>query len=144
MVPEPGERVFALADAWIEAWIGRDRSTLEELLHPDFVHSGASFAGRPLHRAEWLDFAINACRLTGYSFGQPVFRMVLPLGTPGVGAFTAMWDMQAEMRGENISGRFWTTDTWREGGRHGWQVMHRSTAPLDSLAATSRAYAAGA
>jgi hypothetical protein len=62
-------------------------------------------------------------------------------GPPRVAAMDAVWTQVAHRGKHDLSGRYWITDLWREGGPHGWQVVLRSSAALDSLAASARAFA---
>jgi hypothetical protein len=133
-------QIPALAQQWMDAWIARDRAALEGFMAPDYALVGAAFAGRAVERAQWLEVAIGGYLAQSCTFAEPLVREI-SAGPPRVAAMDAVWTQVAH-RGEiDLSGRYWITDLWREGGPHGWQVVLRSSAALDALAASSRAFA---
>ena len=135
-------QIPALAQQWMDAWIAQDRAALEGFMAPDYALVGAAFAGRAMERAQWLEVAIGGYLAQSCTFADPLVREI-SAGPPRVAAMDAVWTQVAH-RGEiDLSGRYWITDLWREGGPLGWQVVLRSSAALDALAASARAFAGG-
>jgi len=130
----------ALAQRWMDAWIARDRDTLESLLAPDFALVGAAMPGREFARAAWLAAAGSTYIGESCTFSDPLLHE-LSAGPPRVVAMDALWTQVARNGEHDVSGRYWITDLWREGGPLGWQVARRSSAALDALAASARAFA---
>ena len=133
-------QIPALAQQWMDAWIAQDRAALEGFMAPDYALVGAAFPGRAMERDQWLEVAIGGYLAQSCTFADPLVREI-SAGPPRVAAMDAVWTQVAH-RGEiDLSGRYWITDLWREGGPHGWQVVLRSSAALDALAASARAFA---
>ena len=130
----------SLAQQWMDAWMARDRAALEGFLAPEFALVGAAFPGRSTEREAWLEIALSDYRAESCTFADPLVRPVAS-GPPGVAAMNAVWTQVARYGGNDLSGRYWIADLWREGGPFGWQVVLRSSAALDTLAASARAFA---
>jgi len=130
----------ALAQQWMDAWIAQDRAALERFLAPDFALVGAAMAGRAIERATWLEVAIGTYVAQSCTFADPLLREI-SAGPPRVVAMDAVWTQVARNGAHDLSGRYWICDLWREGGPLGWQVARRSSAALDTLAASVRAFA---
>jgi hypothetical protein len=130
--------ITRLARQWMDAWVARDRSALEGFLAPDYELVGAAFAGRSFGRSEWLETAVGRYRAERCTFSGPVVRQIAP-GPPAVAAMSAIWTQVAHWGDNDLSGRYWITDIWREGGRYGWEVVQRSSVALDSFEASHRA-----
>ena len=133
-------QIPALAQRWMDAWIARDRATLESVLAPDFALVGAAMPGREVERATWLEVAFGGYVGESCTFADPLLHE-LSAGPPRVVAMDALWTEVARNGEHDVSGRYWITDLWREGGPMGWQVARRSSAALDALAASARAFA---
>jgi hypothetical protein len=133
-------QIPALAQQWMDAWIAQDRAALERFMAPDYALVGAAFAGRAMERATWLEVAIGSYVAQSCTFADPLVREI-SAGSPRVAAMDAVWTQVAHNGEHDLSGRYWITDLWREGGPMGWQVVLRSSAALDALAASSRAFA---
>ncbi len=129
-----------LAQQWMDAWIAQDRPALERFLAPDFALVGAAMAGREVERATWLEVAIGGYVGETCTFADPLVREI-STGPPRVVAMDTVWTQVAHNGEHDLSGRYWITDLWREGGPLGWQVARRSSAALDVLAASTRAFA---
>ena len=134
-------RLPACAQEWMDAWIAKDRATLEQWLAPEFALVGAAFPGRAMERAQWLQVAIDSYHATSCTFADPLVRE-LSAGPPRVAAMSAVWTQAAQSGDVDLSGRYYITDLWREGGPPGWQVVLRSSAALDAMAASTRAFSA--
>jgi hypothetical protein len=130
----------ALAQRWMDAWMARDRATLEAILAPDFALVGAAMGGREIDRATWLATAGSVYVGESCTFADPLLHE-LSAGPPRVAAMDALWTQVARNGEHDVSGRYWITDLWREGGPLCWQVARRSSAALDALAASARAFA---
>ncbi|HSQ96158.1 MAG TPA: nuclear transport factor 2 family protein [Croceibacterium sp.] len=129
-----------LAQQWMDAWIAQDRAALEPFMAPDFALVGAAMTGRAVERATWLEVAMGTYVAQSCTFADPLVREI-SAGTPRVAAMYAVWTQVARNGAFDLSGRYWITDVWREGGPLGWQVALRSSAALDALAASTRAFA---
>lgn len=129
----------ALAQQWMDAWIARDGAALEGFLAPEFALVGAAFPGRAFARAQWLEVAVSGYDAESCTFADPLVRPIAA-GPPAVAAMSAVWTQVARQGEIDLSGRYWITDIWRQGGALGWQVVQRSSAALDTLAASSRAF----
>ena len=130
----------ALAQQWMDAWIAKDRALLEQFLAPEFALVGAAMAGRAVERAEWLEVAIADYHATSCTFADPLVRP-LSAGPPRVAAMCAVWTQVARHGEHDLSGRYYITDLWREGGPLGWQIVLRTSVALDAMAASTRAFA---
>lgn len=131
----------ALARRWMDAWIAGDRDLLDQFLAPEFALVGAAMPGRAMERATWLEVAVSDYRAESCTFADPLMRE-LSAGPPRVAAMCAIWTQVAHNGDIDLSGRYHITDLWREGGPLGWQIVLRSSAALDSLAASARAFSA--
>jgi hypothetical protein len=131
-----------LAQRWMDAWIARDRALLEQVLAPEFALVGAAFPGRVMERAGWLEVGLGTYTAESCTFADPVVREVSG-GPARAAAMCAVLTQVARNGDIDLSGRYYITDLWREGGPLGWQVVLRSSAALDTLASSTRAFADG-
>jgi hypothetical protein len=130
--------IRCLAQKWMDAWLAQDRSALERFLAPEYELVGAAFAGRSFDRRSWLETALGPYEGERCTFSDPLVREIAP-GPPAVASMSAIWTQIAHWGENDLSGRYWITDIWRQGGPHGWQVIQRSSVALDSFEASSRA-----
>lgn len=129
-----------LAQDWMQAWVEQDRAALGSFLAPDFALVGAAFPDRAIGRRTWLDVAVSSYRAESCTYTEPVLREI-SVGPPRLAAMSALWTQVARDGENDLSGRYWITDVWREGGPLGWQVVLRSSAALDTLSASKKAFA---
>lgn len=115
------QEIRRLQHAWMQAWVDRDRETLERILADDYVLIISNMADRPIDRASWL--AITD-RYTAESFRYDQMRVRL-LGD--VAVVSSRYTQKAAVDGVDRSGEFFLTDVWQKrDGR--WQVVARYSA----------------
>ncbi|MEO6152311.1 MAG: nuclear transport factor 2 family protein [Croceibacterium sp.] len=129
-----------LAQRWMNAWVAADSALLEQFLAPEFALVGAALAGQAFERAIWLQVAVTGYRARWCTFADPLVRPISD-SAPRVAAMSAVWTQDAHYGDNDMSGRYYITDLWREGGPLGWQIVLRSSVALDTMAAASRAFA---
>jgi len=109
-----------LQDAWMEAWIARDRATLERLLAPEFALVVSARPEARVERDAWL-------RTAGTEYVCESFRydgmQLRDLGEIVVASSLAT--QRATAFGQDRSGTFFLTDIWRRGSDGEWQVIAR-------------------
>jgi len=109
-----------LQQAWMEAWIARDRATLERMLAPEFALVVSARPEARVDRAAWL-------RTAGTEYVCESFRydgmQLRDLGEIVVASSLAT--QRATAFGQDRSGTFFLTDIWRRGSDGEWQVIAR-------------------
>lgn len=128
-----------LAQKWMDAWVTQDRRLLEDYLAPEYELVGAALPGRAMGRTSWLETAIGTYIAERCTFADPLVREI-SFGPPAVATMCAVWTQIARSGEHDLSGRYWITDIWREGGPHGWQIVQRSSAALDTMETSKRAF----
>ncbi len=113
-----------LSNRWMQAWIERDRATLEAFLAPDFELVSSASPTQRFNRQAWLAGALGPYRCSVFRYRDVQVR---ELGG-GYALMSAVGGQIAELNGLDRSGAFFLTDVWRHetGGR--WQVCARHTA----------------
>lgn len=112
------DALAGLQSAWMQAWIDRDRPTLEAILDEDFVLTVSANPSAPVTRSRWLA-ATETYLATDFSYDWMHVRL---FGDMAVVASTAT--QTASVGGQDRSGTFFLTDVWRKtDGR--WRVAAR-------------------
>ena len=126
-----------LSNRWMQAWVERDRATLETILAPDFeLVSSASPACR-FDRQAWLAAALGRYRCSVFRYRDVQVR---DLGG-GYALMSAIGGQIAELDGVDRSGAFFLTDVWRANPAGQWQVCARHTSHPESIGGSAAALA---
>jgi ketosteroid isomerase-like protein len=143
-MPDLAETIVAAADRWMQAWVNKDRETLEASLAPDFtlVLSAVPLvlSAMPtalMDRASWLATACTRYTATEFRYRDVQVR---DLGN-GTAVMSSVAEFTAEVDGVPRTGPLFIVDIWRKGA-DGWQVCARYTARPEVAGAASAAVAA--
>jgi hypothetical protein len=110
-----------LSNRWMQAWIERDRVTLEALVAPDFELVASSIPGQRFDRQSWLETALGPYRCSVFRYRNVQVR---DLGG-GFAVMSAIAGQIAKLDGLDRSGAFFVTDIWRRNESGDWQVRAR-------------------
>ncbi len=133
---EDRAEVIRLQDEWMQAWIRRDRETLERILGEGFTLTSVT-TDDLVDRAEWLRAAFG--RIVGKEFHYDAFRVQLYGDTAVV---RSRAHQRAEIDGRPWDREFLITDVWvRRGGQ--WQVVARHSSRPSGVSARGLMGSAG-
>jgi len=117
------QTLIDLQHAWMDAWLGDDRATLDAILAPEFTLTSAR-TDQLVDRAGWLALLDT---VKGEAFAYDEIRVDLFQDAAVVHSRVSQ---SARVGDQRWDGRFVLTDVWiRRDGR--WQVVarHSSTPP---------------
>lgn len=121
----------------MRAWIASDVRDLKALTSGDFR---MVFATRPcvmLDAPSWLKAAADAFSCNSYRFGDIYVRRCGPTVV-----FGTQLQVEASLRGEDLSGEFWLTSIWSKSRlRRRWRMQERIVSRVDGSEAAARAIA---
>ena len=123
MIATAETEIPLLEQAWMAAWVGKDRATCERLLADDFLLTSAR--GSLMSKSEWLAGAMGPFTCSSFHWEQIHVR---PFGD--VAIVHGRSKQEATVAGQDWSGVFLVTDVWlMRDGR--WQVVSRhGTGPI--------------
>jgi ketosteroid isomerase-like protein len=124
-----------LSNRWMQAWIERDRVTLEALVAPDFELVASSIPGQRFDRQSWLETALGPYRCSVFRYRNVQVR---DLGG-GFAVMSAIAGQIAKLDGLDRSGAFFVTDIWRRNESGDWQVRARYSSHPETAGASSAA-----
>ena len=123
------------ADRWMQAWVNRDRATLEASLAPDFELVISAAPTSRVDRSTWL--ATAGTRYTASSFSYRDVQ-VRNLGN-GLAVMSSIADFAAEIDGVPRCGPLFVVDIWRRNADARWQVCSRYTGHPEPAGASAAA-----
>lgn len=110
-------------DEFDEAVLQRDAALAKQVLHPDYALVLVHPVPARMPRERWLA-VLPDYRVSSWEVRDQVIDI------DGDTASVLQWvEMQATVLGEDRSGSFIISDTWRR-GPDGWQVWKRHSTPL--------------
>jgi ketosteroid isomerase-like protein len=109
------------ADRWMQAWVKRDRSALEESLAPDFALTVSATPSQRLARAEWLATACTRYLASEFRYRDVQVRQV----SDTVAVMSSVAEFRAEIDGMPRNGPLFIVDVWRRADDGRWQVCSR-------------------
>jgi ketosteroid isomerase-like protein len=136
-MPDLAETIVVAADRWMQAWVNKDRETLEESLAPDFALVLSAMPTVRMDRASWLATACTRYTATDFRYRDVQVR---DLGN-GMAVMSSVAEFTAEVDGVPRTGPLFIVDVWRKGA-DGWQVCARYTARPEAAGAASAAVGA--
>ncbi|MBA3512341.1 nuclear transport factor 2 family protein [Sphingomonas sp.] len=124
-----------LSNRWMQAWVRKDRSVLEQMLASDFALVVSATPGHRLDRASWL---ATAC--TRYTCSEFRYRDVQVRDLQdGIAVMSSIAEFSAEIDGIARCGPMFLTDVWRLGESGQWQVCARYSSHPEPGGASSSA-----
>jgi uncharacterized protein (TIGR02246 family) len=109
------------ADRWMQAWVSRDKATLEDSLAPDFALVMSAAPTQTVDRASWLATATSRYTATEFRYRDVQVRN---LGN-GMAVMSSVADFTAEVNGIPRNGPLFIVDLWRRADDGRWQVCAR-------------------
>lgn len=132
-MPDLAELIRDRSDRWMQAWVNRDRATLEDSLASDFalIVSAAPrmLFGRDLWLATCEDY-----RASSFAYRDVQVRQ---LGD-GLAVMSSIADQVASLGDADRSGAFFLTDVWRLECDGQWRVCARYSSHPEAAGASSR------
>ena len=121
----------------MRAWIAADVKSLRALTSPQFR---MVFATRPcviLDAPSWLGAAADRFSCRSYRFGDIYVRRC-----GAVAVFATQLQIEASIRGEDLSGELWVTSLWSKSRlRRRWRMIERVVSRVDRSDAVAGAIA---
>ena len=129
--------IEALEHRWMRAWIAGDVRGLRALTSREFR---MVFATRPcviLDAPSWLNAAADRFSCRSYRFGDVYVRRSGP-----VAVFATQLEVEASIRGADLSGQLWVTSIWAKSGiRRRRRMLERVVSRVDRNQAVASAVA---
>lgn len=122
-MPNLATTIEQAADRWMQAWVNKDGSVLEQSLAPDFALVISATPTLRLDRASWLATACTRYTATEFRYRDVQVR---DLGN-GMAVMSSIAEFTAEVDGVPRNGPLFVLDVWREGEDGRWQVCARYT-----------------
>ena len=118
------KQFLSLENAWMNAWLIKDRVTAEKMLSDEFTLTSSLSTGELMTKDQWIA-ALDKYTAHSFYFDKVIARKY------GKAVLVKSWyHQEAEVNGKPWNGSFLLTDLWVKNGKN-WQVVSRHASWLD-------------